>query len=541
MATTSTTPPYDLATSLSTHTDNGAAPNGARHGPQGTGRTSTTQRIWQRTSQDWTPDEAFRFLKDDPRRSRKLFWRQESTVVLLARIRPHKKRWNAVCHMTRLAGLDPVELTDFIDTYREDQAEELGITPADVQALEPQGDPHQGHLRIVETTGDATKPMPYLWWPYIPKVGLTFIDGDPGVGKTMLVLTLAAITSQGWPFPDQYGQLTLSGGDPAGTLYFSNENSLEYTIKPRLAQASANRDLVKHVQGIDYEGGKRGAFTLATDNLPMLEARLKEYQPALVIFDPIQSYIGTKVDLHRANETHPIFDALAELSERYECAMVGLRHPAKSGGDYGRLLYRGLGSIDLAGSARSVLFCERHPCQEDQVLLVHAKSNREYGGTQVFTVADGHFGWKGVSRVTASTFERVSGPAPRALMEAVFWVESVLTETPFPIQDLKDQAEEAGIAWKTVQQACHTLGVAFIPRRSDDGKAIESWDVHLKPWKRPLPPRQPSELGTTRVNKDKLGTTRESRCDINELDSDPSNTYSPLRISLVALVFLVLL
>ena len=37
----------------------------------------------------------------------------------------------------------------------------------------------------------------WLWYPYIPYGKITILQGDPGCGKTMAVLSLAALLSKG--------------------------------------------------------------------------------------------------------------------------------------------------------------------------------------------------------------------------------------------------------------------------------------------------------------------------------------------------------
>ena len=73
----------------------------------------------------------------------------------------------------------------------------------------------------------------------------------------------------------------------------------------------------------------------------------------LLIIDPLQAYLGSGVDMHRANEIRPIFKYLSSVAERTGCAIVIIGHMNKACGTKG--LYRGLGSIDITAAARSVL------------------------------------------------------------------------------------------------------------------------------------------------------------------------------------------
>jgi putative DNA primase/helicase len=101
--------------------------------------------------------------------------------------------------------------------------------------------------------------------------------------------------------------------------------------------------------------------------MPMLEASIQDNHPRLVVIDPIQAYLGGKVDINRANETRPLLAALRKLAETYRCAIVVVRHPAKSG--VGSAIHRGLGSIDFIGAARSGLCLVQHPIDVNKVLL----------------------------------------------------------------------------------------------------------------------------------------------------------------------------
>ena len=42
----------------------------------------------------------------------------------------------------------------------------------------------------------------WLWHPYIPFGKITVIQGDPGDGKTTLILNIAALLSRGLPMPE---------------------------------------------------------------------------------------------------------------------------------------------------------------------------------------------------------------------------------------------------------------------------------------------------------------------------------------------------
>ena len=52
-------------------------------------------------------------------------------------------------------------------------------------------------LKIINMADIQSQEIEWLWYPFIPYGKLTIIQGDPGDGKTTLVLNLAAKLSKG--------------------------------------------------------------------------------------------------------------------------------------------------------------------------------------------------------------------------------------------------------------------------------------------------------------------------------------------------------
>ena len=75
----------------------------------------------------------------------------------------------------------------------------------------------------------------WLWFPFIPYGKLTIIQGDPGDGKTTLVLNIAAKLSNGIGLDED---MKLS--EPMNIIYQTAEDGLADTVKPRLELAEAD-------------------------------------------------------------------------------------------------------------------------------------------------------------------------------------------------------------------------------------------------------------------------------------------------------------
>src|SRR5471032_132152 len=80
-------------------------------------------------------------------------------------------------------------------------------------------------------------PAPIEWlWPGRLALGkLAILDGDPGLGKSLIAIDLCARLSTGRAFPD--GAAT---GGAAGAIVLNGEDSAADTIRPRLAALGAD-------------------------------------------------------------------------------------------------------------------------------------------------------------------------------------------------------------------------------------------------------------------------------------------------------------
>src|SRR3954467_10769866 len=84
-------------------------------------------------------------------------------------------------------------------------------------------------------------PQSVAWlWPERLALGkLAILDGDPGLGKSLLALDLCARLSTGRPFPDG----SPSPG-PANALVLNGEDGPEDTVRPRLQSLGADLERV---------------------------------------------------------------------------------------------------------------------------------------------------------------------------------------------------------------------------------------------------------------------------------------------------------
>ena len=207
----------------------------------------------------------------------------------------------------------------------------------------------------------------YLFPPYVPKGTVTILAGVSGGGKTWFSLYLAKLVSTGEPLTEGFPKK-----EPGTVIYQSKENDLSKDLKPRLEKLKADTSKILVIDDHD----KDGKYNPVRLNDERLEPILKKVRPALVFFDPIQSYLGAEADMNKANTVRPILDKLIDLAQRYNVAIVLVAHMNKDSKAFA--LDKILGSSDFRNSARSILICGTDPYAEDYPnsrVIVQAKNS----------------------------------------------------------------------------------------------------------------------------------------------------------------------
>jgi len=301
-------------------------------------------------------------------------------------------------------------------------------------------------VHVVRMSDVEPEDVRWLWYPYIPLGKLTILEGDPGLGKSWLTCALAAAVTCGRKLP---------GGEPlapSNVLMLSAEDGLGDTLRPRLDAVGADVARVFALpEPIMFDAG----------GLLKLEAAIHEHSPALVIVDPLFAYTSGKVDIHRANECRAISAPLAAIAERCECALVAVRHLSKSRGG-GHALNAGIGSIDFAAAARSVLLAGKDPDDETKRAVVQTKNNLATLGPALgYKLEDGQFWWTGESDLTAGRIlaAATDEEGRSALNEAVEFLRAALSNGERGMKEVQADARSASISGASLRRAREHLRI----------------------------------------------------------------------------------
>lgn len=220
----------------------------------------------------------------------------------------------------------------------------------------------------------------YLAEPYLPRGMITILAGHAGQGKTTLALWLASHVSNGDLMP---------GGKPGNVYYFTTENDESIVLRPRLEAMDARLDRVMVMRSDARQ------LTLTDPRLFEMH-KIFDGKPDLIVFDPVQSYVGKKLDMNRTDDVRFMMDNLNKLLHATNAAVVLICHTKKAPmGFNGRPCELINGSSDFVNAARSICFLGRDPARPDVCVVAQEKNSLGLPGASLaFTIGeDGAVHW----------------------------------------------------------------------------------------------------------------------------------------------------
>jgi len=313
------------------------------------------------------------------------------------------------------------------------------------------------NLKLINMEQVEIEKIDWLLYPFIPFGKVTIVQGDPGEGKTTMVLQIIAKLTKGEAvLPSGSDEPALEEKtmdlEPINVIYQTAEDGLGDTIKPRLLSAGADCSRVMVIDDNDQA-------------LTMMDARLEEAiiktKARLVVLDPIQGFLGAAVDMHRANEIRPLMKRVAVLAEKYHCAIILIGHMNKNSN--GKSSYRGLGSIDFQAAARSVLIVGRIKDEPEIRVVCHVKSSLAPEGKSIAFRLDKDTGFEWIGEYDISADDLLSGDnRGQKIHEAKEFLKEILVSGSVAQTKVAEEAESRGIKKKTLWNAKNELEIESV-------------------------------------------------------------------------------
>jgi hypothetical protein len=317
---------------------------------------------------------------------------------------------------------------------------------------------------------DQVKPQRLAWRSRgrVARGKITILDGDPGLGKSTMLMDWAARVSRGDALPD---------GDPQperGVLLICAEDDPADTIVPRLVAMNADLrqiTLLTELPLVDQETGlvKPDATRLVSlpGDVPLIEEAIRKLNIGLLIIDPLFAFLDPELRANSDQDVRAALTPLASALARTNASAILVRHLNKSAS--GNSLYRGGGSIGIIGVARLGLLIARSREDRDVRVLASTKSNigpppKSYAYRLVSVEGQdvARVEWIGEVHDSADDLlgdTLATDEQRQAESEAEAFLTQYLARSPAQRATIIADAKRAGISARAVDKAKQRLGI----------------------------------------------------------------------------------
>ena len=204
------------------------------------------------------------------------------------------------------------------------------------------------------------KETDFLFYPWFPRGKITTIQGDSGSSKSTYAYAVGAKVSTGEDL------LGVPCEDPGNVMFLTNEDDAGDILT---AFSDSGGDTSKLFRIKERE--LLAQITLSDEGAKLIDEIIKKNDIKFLVLDPIQAFLDG--DMNKASETRPQFQRLMNVAEENNTVIVFIQHLGK---DVSKAaLYRGIGSVDINASTRSVLQVVTDPNDDLYKIVFTVKNN----------------------------------------------------------------------------------------------------------------------------------------------------------------------
>lgn len=324
-------------------------------------------------------------------------------------------------------------------------------------------------VRFLNTV--TPEPVDWIWPGRFARGKLILLAGEPGVGKTFLLLDAASRISRGGAFPD--GTVAPRGR----CLILTAEDGIADTIRPRVDASGGDIAQIAVLEAIAETNGTRSTVSLTKD-LDMLMQAVREVRPIFVGIDPISAYLGG-TDTHRDAEVRSTLAPLIDMAEQEHFALVAICHLSKDAQK--AALHRPGGSIAFVAAARIVLAVAADPNDATRRLLAPIKSNLcRPASTLAYRIVDDRLQWEPdpVEMDAAAIFQMGSPADHEDHSDAARVIADLLADEaswPMDAKDALAAGQAHGIPDRTLRHAAAKRNIRICRSSGFGGRGKWLW------------------------------------------------------------------
>jgi hypothetical protein len=302
---------------------------------------------------------------------------------------------------------------------------------------------------LVEASKLKPESVSWAWRNRLAFGKLNVVAGDPGLGKSTLLLEIAALHSIGGEYPCGEGR-----APQCETLILTAEDGLRDTMIPRLIAAGADLSKIRFLVGTKLEGGdEENLFDLARDISALREVFKSNPNIRFLIIDPLTAYLGA-TKAKENSEVRRVLAPLVKLVEETGVMVIANNHLNKGAG---KALYRVLDSIAFVAVGRIVHLVIKDADNPDNRKFICDKTNigsRPMGlsyfvqkvwipGEHGEEIETSRICW-GTEHINETADEALGAHSdPTAADDAVEFLKILLAKGPMRVPDIEREARTA--------------------------------------------------------------------------------------------------
>lgn len=331
-------------------------------------------------------------------------------------------------------------------------------------------------VEIIRMDSVELKRVDWLWPKRIACGKITVIAGNPGLGKSQITASIAAIITKPMEWPGTE-ELSRKGN----VVFLSAEDDAADTIKPRLMAACADLCHCHIITAVKADGYKMRSFDLKQD-IERLAAAIEAIDNVrLIVIDPISAYLGG-TDSYKDADVRGLLMPLSDMAARYNVAIILVAHFNKS--NQQDPIARVGGSIGLIAAARAGYAVIKDDDRPEIRFFVPLKNNigNDHDGFsfQIEEVAleqginTSRIRWNADPVDAKKVLSQKSGDNQTITDGAIIFLQDALATDAKMAKELLQDADHAGYSKAVIQRAANKIGVV---RKKDGMKGGWIWSL----------------------------------------------------------------